>query len=51
MRPNPLAPWELRVEQIRVFYDIEQNVAEVQIVAIGRKDGNRLFIAGEEVKL
>lgn len=24
MRPNPMAPWELRVERIRVYYDVEQ---------------------------
>ena len=22
MRPNPLAPWELRVEELRVYYDV-----------------------------
>lgn len=51
MRPNPLSPWELRIEEFRVFYDIEEEVAEVRIIAIGRKRGNRLFIAGKEVTL
>jgi len=23
MRPNPLAPWELRVGKLRVYYDVE----------------------------
>lgn len=23
LRPNPLAPWELRVDQFRIFYEVE----------------------------
>jgi mRNA-degrading endonuclease RelE of RelBE toxin-antitoxin system len=52
LRPNPLAPWELRVGSLRVFYEVvgeEEGV--VNILAIGIKRGNRLFIADEEVRL
>jgi len=52
LRPNPLAPWELRISELRVFYDVlpgEVNI--VQILAIGVKKRNRIFIAGEEVSL
>jgi mRNA-degrading endonuclease RelE of RelBE toxin-antitoxin system len=42
MRPNPLAPWELRVESLRVYYDIvEEPEQVVTVLAIGVKDGNR----------
>jgi mRNA-degrading endonuclease RelE of RelBE toxin-antitoxin system len=58
MRPNPLAPWELRIGELRVYYDIEEgHVVEdkpeprVLILAVGIKDRNRLMIGGEEVKL
>ena len=37
--------------RFRVFYDINHEYAEVNILAIGVKIGNRLFIGGEEVKL
>ena len=61
MRPNPLAPWELRIGDLRVFYDIdlpksssEQGKAAqegaVVILAVGVKKGNRLWLAGEEVE-
>lgn len=52
LRPNPIAPWELRIGDLRVFYEVasdEPNV--VRILAVGRKERNRLFIAGEVVKL
>ena len=51
LRPNPLAPWELRVGEIRVFYDVDEDPASVRVIAVGRKEGNRLMIAGEEVSL
>ncbi len=52
MRPNPLAPWELRLHNLRVFYEVvadEPNI--VRILAIGEKKGNKLFIGGKEVQL
>jgi mRNA-degrading endonuclease RelE of RelBE toxin-antitoxin system len=52
LRPNPIAPWELRVGNLRVFYEVvsdEPNV--VRILAVGRKRGNKLLIAGKEVQL
>jgi mRNA-degrading endonuclease RelE of RelBE toxin-antitoxin system len=52
MRPNPLAPWELRIGDLRVYYDIaEESEPVVTIVAIGIKDRNRILIGGEEVEL
>ena len=37
--------------RFRVFYDISIESHEVYILAIGVKEGNRLFIGGKEVKL
>jgi hypothetical protein len=55
LRPNPLAPWELRIEDLRVFYDVSPEVPDVPkvvtVLAVGEKQGNILRIAGEEIKL
>jgi len=52
MRPNPLAPWELRVGDFRVYYDVEEEPeAMVLIRAIGWKERNRVHIGGEVVDL
>jgi mRNA-degrading endonuclease RelE of RelBE toxin-antitoxin system len=52
MEPNPLASWELRVGNLRVYYQVEEEPeAVVQIVAIGVKDRNRVTIGGEVVDL
>jgi mRNA-degrading endonuclease RelE of RelBE toxin-antitoxin system len=51
MRPNPLAPWELRIGDLRVYFHVEERPEQVvKIRAVGiKKQGNRLFIGGEEV--
>ena len=51
LRPNPLAPWELRVGDLRVFYDVVGQEEEVRVLAVGQKRGNSLWIDGEEVQL
>lgn len=54
LRPNPLAPWELRVGDLRVFYEPESgdNAKKViKILAVGRKEGNKLFIGGKVIEL
>lgn len=49
MRPNPLAPWELRIGVLRVYYDVTSEPDQiVQIRAIGVKEGNVVRIGGEE---
>ena len=32
MRPNPLAPWELRIGSLRVYYDIQEEPKRVVYV-------------------
>ena len=52
LRPNPIAPWELRVGQLRVFYEVlgtESGV--VRILAVGRKRRNVLMIGDKEIRL
>jgi len=52
LRPNPVAPWELRVGDLRIFYEVSaETPPTVDILAVGRKDGNILRIAGEEIEL
>ncbi len=53
-QPAPFGgTWELRFgpnNRFRVFYEIESAEQTVQVLAIGVKEGNRLFIGGEEFK-
>lgn len=52
MRPNPLAPWELRIGELRVYYEIvEDPEAVVTIVAIVVKERDRILIGGKEIEL
>ena len=49
LRPNPLAPWELRVGDLRVYFDPEPGTEPtVLVVAVGVKDRAVLRIGGEE---
>ncbi len=48
------ADWEIRFgsdNRFRVFYEVDREHKIVNIVAIGVKHGNRLFIGKDEVKL
>jgi mRNA-degrading endonuclease RelE of RelBE toxin-antitoxin system len=52
MRPNPLAPWELRIGKLRVYYDVEEEPEPlVSIRAVGIKDRNRVRIGKEVIEL
>lgn len=52
-QPSPFdAGWEIRFgvdNRFRVFYDVDLEAYEVNILAIGEKEGNRLYIGGEDV--
>ena len=48
-RSSELAHFELRVDDLRVFYRIAGE--EVQVALIGRKKGNELYIEGKKVKI
>lgn len=52
MRPNSIAPWELRIGKLRVYYEFEEQPEKVvTVLAIGIKERDRVTIAGEEVEL
>ena len=51
LRANPIAPWELRVGQLRVYFDVAEESALVTVRAIGVKVRDRVFIGGKEVDL
>ena len=51
LRENPLAVWELRLGNLRVFYNVDAESNAVEVVAVGVKEHNRLFIGGEEIEL
>lgn len=50
LRPNRIAPWELRVDNYRVFYDFDGEDV-VKIIAVGHKEHNALHIRGAKVEL
>ena len=51
-QPAPFgASWELRCgpgNRFRVFYEVDPAAQQVQVLAIGVKDRNRLLVGGEE---
>ena len=47
LRQNPIAPWELRIQNIRVFYEAGGESNDFG----GKKRGNRLYIEGQEIQL
>jgi hypothetical protein len=48
-RASVYADYELRVEVWRVFYRVQAQRVVVEL--IGRKDGNRVIIEGQEFEL
>jgi mRNA-degrading endonuclease RelE of RelBE toxin-antitoxin system len=52
LRPNPLAPWELRIGFLRVFYEVDALESElINILAVGIKKGNKLIVSGKEIQI
>jgi mRNA-degrading endonuclease RelE of RelBE toxin-antitoxin system len=63
LRSNPLAPWELRIGELRVFYAVEPEPragsedeeeptdGQVFVLSVGVKRGNRLMIGNEECEI
>jgi mRNA-degrading endonuclease RelE of RelBE toxin-antitoxin system len=49
LQSNPIAPWELKKDKYRIFYDIIDDT--VDILAIGYKEHNALFIRGRRVSI
>ncbi len=51
LEPNEIADWELRLGKYRVFYDIEEDIKTVTVLAVGVKIGNQLYIRNEKTGL
>ncbi len=51
LEDNPIAPWELRVGDFRVFYDVDHEDGMVVVIAIGQKVHDNLRIGDEEIEL
>jgi len=52
MRPNPLAPWELRIGSLRVYYDIEEEPEYIVVIlAVGVKERDRVRIGKEALEI
>lgn len=53
--PAPFsAQWEIRFgprNRFRVLYEVNEDAGEVNVLAIGEKVRNRLFVGGEEIEL
>ncbi|NJR60652.1 MAG: hypothetical protein HC769_18585 [Cyanobacteria bacterium CRU_2_1] len=49
--PTPWLSGSFAIDNIRVFYDVDTELSLVKIEAIGYKEGNTLFIHGEEYDL
>ena len=47
---HPLAPWELRIGDFRVFYEIDKETI-IKVTAIGHKLHNDLIVRGKKVEL
>jgi mRNA-degrading endonuclease RelE of RelBE toxin-antitoxin system len=51
LRPNSTATWELRIEEFRIVYDVDQQVRIVEIQRVGEKRGNAFFFRGRQEDL
>jgi mRNA-degrading endonuclease RelE of RelBE toxin-antitoxin system len=48
LRLNPVASWELRLGDYRVLYDVAEEGRVVNVLVVGEKRGNRLYVSGQE---
>lgn len=51
MRPNNVGTWKLRIGNLRVYYDIEEETLIVRILAIGVKERNQVRIGDRYLEL
>jgi mRNA-degrading endonuclease RelE of RelBE toxin-antitoxin system len=52
LRPNTIAPWELRLGDIRVFYEVqEEPEPQVIVKAVGITRHNELWMGEEKIEL
>jgi len=51
LRPNQTAQWELRSENYRVLYDVDEIERQVEVKLVGRKVGATLLVRGQEYRI
>jgi mRNA-degrading endonuclease RelE of RelBE toxin-antitoxin system len=51
LQPNPVAKWELRVNDARALYDVDEAATVVEIKIVARKERDRLWLRNKEFKL
>jgi mRNA-degrading endonuclease RelE of RelBE toxin-antitoxin system len=51
LRPNNTSQWELRVEELRIMYDVDEENKIIEIKTVGWKVHNQLFVRGKEYDL
>jgi mRNA-degrading endonuclease RelE of RelBE toxin-antitoxin system len=54
MRSNDIAVWELRIGNVRVYYDVEdddEGHGVVYVRAVGIKERNQVRIGGRVIRL
>lgn len=52
MEPNPLdAVWELRLGDLRVYYDVDRGTSTVTVLRVGVKRRERVLIQGRPIDL
>lgn len=52
LRPNPVADYRLRVDQLRVYYDVQEAPKRLVVIkAVGIKVRDRVYVGGREIKL
>lgn len=48
LRPGHIAEWELRIGDMRAFYEVDREASLVKVARIGYKERNKLSFRGEE---
>lgn len=52
MLPNPVAAWQLRVGNFRVYYDVTEEPEQVVLIqTIAVKQREKVYAAGQELQL
>ena len=51
LKPNPLATWALRVQELRMLYNVDLDAKTVLVAAVAIKEGNKFIIDGVEYPL
>jgi mRNA-degrading endonuclease RelE of RelBE toxin-antitoxin system len=51
LRPTQIAERELKISNFRAFYTVNETTKEVDVISVGWKEHNKLFIRGKETQI